>query len=188
MNRRELLKMIAVTTGTAMIGGNALSAMAVEAPAGPGPISDDDVRLLDEIAETLLPRTDTPGAKDAEVGVFMQTFVRDCYTAEQQAAFSAGLVQFRERSEAVYGKAFEALETGQREALVAALNKEALAVATASESELAAHYFTMIKQLTLFGFFTSRVGANEVLRYVAVPGRYDGCAPYEQGQPAWATT
>ena len=49
------------------------------------------------------------------------------------------------------------------------------------------HYFTMIKQLVLFSFFTSKAGATEALRYVAVPGRYDGDMAYEPGTPAWAT-
>ncbi len=49
------------------------------------------------------------------------------------------------------------------------------------------HYFTMLKQLSIFTFFTSQVGANEALQYVAVPGRYDGDMPYVPGTPAWAT-
>ena len=56
----------------------------------------------------------------------------------------------------------------------------------ADSEEALPHYFTMMKQLTLFGFFTSEVGATEVLRYEAVPGSYEGCAPYN-GEPAWAT-
>lgn len=50
------------------------------------------------------------------------------------------------------------------------------------------HYFTMIKQLAIFGFFTSKVGATDVLRYVAVPGRYDGDLAYVPGTPAWGTS
>jgi len=49
------------------------------------------------------------------------------------------------------------------------------------------HYFTMMKQLTLFGYFTSKPGATQALRYVAVPGHYDGCMPYKKGDKAWAT-
>ena len=54
--------------------------------------------------------------------------------------------------------------------------------------EAAPHYFTMIKQLVIFGFFTSKVGATEVLKYVAVPGRYDGDLAYTPGTPAWGTS
>jgi len=49
-----------------------------------------------------------------------------------------------------------------------------------------AHYFTMMKQLTLLGYFTSKPGATEALRYVPVPGRYEGCIPYTKGEKAWA--
>ena len=49
------------------------------------------------------------------------------------------------------------------------------------------HYFGMMKQLTLWGYFTSKPGATQALRYVAVPGRYEGCIPYKKGDKAWAT-
>ena len=48
------------------------------------------------------------------------------------------------------------------------------------------HYFTMMKQLTLLGYFTSEIGSKQALRYNPVPGRYDGCAPYKKGDKAWA--
>ena len=53
--------------------------------------------------------------------------------------------------------------------------------------ELPNHYFRMIKELTLLGYFTSEIGATKALRYVAVPGRYDGSVPYKKGDRAWAT-
>ena len=49
------------------------------------------------------------------------------------------------------------------------------------------HYFAMMKQLTLLGYFTSKPGATQALRYVAVPGHYEGCIPYKKGDKAWAT-
>lgn len=183
MNRRELLKMIAATTGTALVGGHSLTAFASRQTASE--LSPADVRLLDEVAETLLPRTDTPGAKDAQVGEFMRVFVRDCYTAEQQALLQGGLVRLEAHSRAAQGVGFMALDEHQRGDVVAALDHEARAHLETEDEPLG---FTLIKQLTLFGFFTSEVGATEVLRYVAVPGRYNGALAYEPGQPAWATT
>jgi hypothetical protein len=49
-----------------------------------------------------------------------------------------------------------------------------------------AHFFRMMKELALLGFFTSEVGYTKVLRYTEVPGRFDPCIPYTQGEPAWA--
>ncbi|HFF3760462.1 gluconate 2-dehydrogenase subunit 3 family protein [Stenotrophomonas forensis] len=191
MDRRELLKMIVAATGAAMIGLPAL--VQGKAPAaGAMPVfSDADIALLDEIAETILPRTKTPGAKDAGAGRFMATFVADCYTARQQATFRAGLADIDARS----GGRFVSLAPNARATLLRTLDAEAKArtaevteTGTPEEGEAMPHYFTMLKQLAIFGFFTSKVGATEVLHYVAVPGRYDGDLAYVAGTPAWGTS
>ncbi len=49
-----------------------------------------------------------------------------------------------------------------------------------------AHYFRMMKELALLGYFTSEVGCTQALRYVETPGRFDPCIPYTPGEPAWA--
>ncbi|ROU06252.1 gluconate 2-dehydrogenase subunit 3 family protein [Lysobacter enzymogenes] len=191
MERRELLKMIAAATGAAMIGVPAFVYGQAPVPSGNSAFSADEVAKLDEIADTILPRTKTPGAKDAGTGAFMATFVTDCYTPEYQAIFHAGLAEIDRRA----GGRFVSLSPQARTELLRALDGEAgrrinsMAVATggANPKAVKPHYFTMIKQLALFGFFTSKVGATQALRYIAVPGRYDGAAAYEPGTPAWAT-
>ena len=191
MDRRELLKMIVAATGAAMVGLPAL--VQGQVPAGGTKIlfSEADVGTLDEIAETILPRTRTPGAKDAGAGLFMATFVSDCYTARQQAAFRAGLADINKRA---CGH-FVSLTPEARTELLRGLDAEARArpadvteTGTPEEGEAMPHYFTMIKQLAIFGFFTSKVGATGVLQYVAVPGRYDGELAYVPGTPAWGTS
>ena len=191
MDRRELLKMIVAATGAAMVGLPALVHGQAPAAGTKRHFSDADVGTLDEIAETILPRTKTPGAKDAGAGAFMATFVSDCYTARQQATFRAGLADIDKRA----GGRFVSLAPEARTELLRTLDAEARKHAvevtetgTAEEAEAMPHYFTMIKQLTIFGFFTSKVGATEVLRYVAVPGRYDGDLAYVPGTPAWGTS
>jgi hypothetical protein len=191
MDRRELLKMIVAATGAAMVGLPALVQGQAPAAGAKTPFSDTDVGTLDEIAETILPRTATPGAKDAGAGLFMARFVADCYTPGQQAAFRAGLADIDKRA----GGRFASLAPQSRTELLRALDAEARQNAvdvtetgTAAEGEAMPHYFTMIKQLAIFGFFTSKVGATDVLRYVAVPGRYDGDLPYVPGTPAWGTS
>ena len=191
MDRRELLKMIVAATGAAMVGLPALAYGQVPAAGSKSAFSAADVATLDEIAETILPRTGTPGAKDAGAGAFMATFVSDCYTAEQQAAFRAGLVDIDKRA----GGRFVALTAQDRTELLRTLDAEARKrivevddTGTAEAAAAVPHYFTMFKQLTIFGFFTSKVGATEVLKYVAVPGRYEGDVAYVPGTPAWGTS
>jgi len=190
MERRELLKMIAAATGAAMIGLPALGRVQAATGTVKPAFSAADIAQLDEIAETILPRTKTPGAKDAGVGAFMAQFVADCYTAQEQATFRAGLADIDQRA----GGQFVALAPQARTELLRTLDAEARKRAVGATDTGAArmtgvmpHYFTMIKQLTLFSFFTSKLAATEVLRYVAVPGRYDGELAYEPGTPAWAT-
>lgn len=182
MERRELLKMIAAATGAVMIGLPDFVYGQSPLPNGKPAFSERDVALLDEIAETILPRTQTPGAKDAGAGLFMAQFVTDCYTPEDQATFRAGLADIDKRA----GGRFMAMAPEARTALLSALDSEAKAPAGPGQAK--PHYFTMIKQLVIFSFFTSKAGATEALRYVAVPGRYDGDLAYERGTPAWATS
>ncbi len=191
MDRRELLKMIVAATGAAMIGLPALASGQVPAAGSKTAFSASDIALMDEIADTILPRTKTPGAKDTGIGVFMATFVADCYTAQQQATFRAGLADIDKRA----GGHFVSLTPQARTELLRTVDADAKKQAAASagarnaeSAEAKAHYFTMLKQLTIFGFFTSKIGATEVLQYVAVPGRYDGDLAYVAGTPAWGTS
>ncbi len=190
MDRRELLKMIVAATGAAMIGLPALASGQGPAAGTKAAFSAADIALMDEIADTILPRTKTPGAKDTGIGAFMATFVADCYTAQQQATFRAGLADVDKRA----GGRFVSLTPQARNELLRTVDAEAKKHAAsagprnAESAEAKAHYFTMLKQLTIFGFFTSKIGATEVLQYVAVPGRYDGDLAYVAGTPAWGTS
>ena len=49
------------------------------------------------------------------------------------------------------------------------------------------HYFRMMKELALLGYFTSEIGYTKAMRYVESPGRFDPCTPYVKGEPAWAS-
>ncbi|RXR07535.1 gluconate 2-dehydrogenase subunit 3 family protein [Pseudoxanthomonas composti] len=190
MERRELLKMIAAATGAALVGNPSLlfAQAQLPVPGANNSFSPTEVAKLDEIAEVILPKTSTPGAKDAGVGLFMAQYVTDCCTKEQQDIFRAGLADIDKRSKG----SFVALKPAARGDLLRTLDAEAKTVAMknkagAADKQTPPHYFTMMKQLVLFSFFTSEVGATQVLRYEAVPGRYDGDMPYEKGTPAWAT-
>ena len=48
------------------------------------------------------------------------------------------------------------------------------------------HYFRLIKELTLLGYFTSKIGCTQAQRYVETPGRFDPCVPYTKGEKSWA--
>ncbi len=214
MNRRDLLSMIAAFTGAAMVGGSRVLAYETTT-VGANLFTPEDAAFLDEVAEVIIPKTDTPGAKDAQVGAFMTVYVSDCFTAEEQADFRAGMESLKAEAQDQYGKPFldlsptEKQEFLQAASVVAAAQAKVVADALEKQKEDEAqqtndsesadaqlnvvaadmpklHWFTPIQQLTLFGFFTSLPGATQVLRYEAVPGEYIGDLPYA-GEPAWAT-
>ncbi|KXK19382.1 MAG: twin-arginine translocation pathway signal [Candidatus Parvibacillus calidus] len=101
-----MLKLIALYTGAAMIGGEFLLA-GCKAPTGEDITFSDKVKsLLNEVGETILPRTDTPGAKDADVAKVMEVVVRDCYWPEHQKVFVEGIRQIDEEAKGRFGKTF----------------------------------------------------------------------------------
>ena len=187
INRREALSRVAILTGGVVLGAEAFLSGCKTNTKGVT-FSKEDIAFLNEVAETIIPATSTPGAKEAKVGEFMTVMVNDCYEEKDQAIFMGGMKKLDEASKKLNSKSFLESTPEQRNALLVALDKEAKEYQKAAKPEDPKHYFTMIKQLTLSGFFTSEVGATKALRYVAVPGKFVGSYPYKKGDKAWATS
>jgi hypothetical protein len=206
MNRRDAIGRVALIMGGAVIGAEFFISGCKSTSTKVDDLFDTDhVAFLNEVADTILPTTSSPGAKAANVGQFMAVMVRDCYTPEDQKIFLEGVSKLDDASQKKFSNKFLALNTQQRTDLLVDLDKEqkdytAQKNKTADADKLAHkgdtkykaplhpnHYFRMIKELTLLGYFTSEIGATKALRYIAVPGRYDGNVPYKKGDKAWAT-
>ena len=180
MSRREMLKATAAAGGALAVPGW----LAACAPGGRETAAEAqsaqraDRALLEDIADTLLPTTAaSPGAKAAGVGVTMALLLADCESPEVQQRVAAGLQAFRETCRKS-GGAFAALAQPERERLLREVD-------AAAQEEGDTHWFSSVRQLALTAYFTSEIGATRATRYVAVPGRYEGCIPLEPGQPAW---
>ena len=195
ITRREAIQNVAALLGgAALSGGDRLLALSFDADAlaqattkGVGAFSAADVALLDEIAETILPETSTPGAKAAKTGAFMALSVTDVYTPENQAIFRDGLRKVDEACAAAHGASFMAATPAQRLAVLQALDREQKAGMDARQnSDEPRHYFRLMKELALLGYFTSEIGVTKALRYVESPGRFDPCAPHKPGDRSWA--
>lgn len=187
MDRRELLKMVALLTGGAMIGGSALlTGCSSESGKNKMGFSQKDQDFLDEVANTILPDTaKSPGAKAAKVGPWMTVMVNDCYEDKDQKVFKEGIGLLDAACEKMHGAGFMKASPEQRLSLLTATDKEAKEYQT-KKGDLPNHYFILMKQLALFGYFSSEIGATQAMRYVAAPGRYEGTVPYKKGDKSWA--
>jgi hypothetical protein len=192
MNRRDAISRVSLLLGGTIVGAEIFLAGCTNHNKSVGAagvnFSNDDVAFLDEVAETILPATDTPGAKAAKVGEFMTVIVRDCYEEKEQKIFIAGMRTLNETSKKQYGKYFLESSPEEKHDLLVALDKEQKDYMDKKKEGDPKHYFRLMKELTLWGYFTSLPGATQALRYVAVPGRYEGCIPYKKGDKAWATS
>lgn len=176
--RREALTLLATLCGGTIFGAHRLLAAAANAVAGPS-FSADQLALLNEIGETILPATpDSGGAKAADVAAFMQEIVRDFYDDAERATFLAGLTELQSASRAKFsGREFEDLTPDERHALLLGYEPP----------HPAPDFYRMLKQLTLWGYFTSEIGATQALAHLPIPERYSGCVVIDPATTkAWA--
>ena len=166
---------------------------------GVGAFTAADVALLDEIAETILPETSSPGAKAANAGAFMALMVTDAYTEPGQRVFCDGMRLLDEACRKAHAESFMAVSPAQRLVLLEALDREqktamaerasalrSRAPAAAAAGDEPAHYFRMMKELALLGYFTSEIGHTRAMRYVAAPGRFGPRVPHAAGHKSSA--
>ncbi len=216
MNRRDAVQYISLLVGGTMIGGTAFLSGCKTKTGVSMVFSDADISLLNEIADTILPDTQTPGAKAAKVGQFMTVMVNDCYELPDQEIFHEGLSKLDDASKDKNGKTFMESTPQQRHDLLTALDMKVkdynkkideyvksltpdkrtqmkIQQDFTGEDPLADkrrenpdYYFRMMKELTLLGYFTSEIGCTEARRYVERPGSYNGDLPYKKGDKAFA--
>jgi hypothetical protein len=197
ITRREIIQQVGVMLGgAALVGGDRLLAFSFDDAAfaramaqGVGAFTVADVALLDEIAETILPETSTPGAKAAKTGAFMALMVTDVYTDRSQQVFRDGMRSVDEACRSAHGTAFMEATPAQRLSVLEAIDREQKQVMDARVPALEpepAHYFRMMKELALLGYFTSEIGCTKALRYIEAPGRFDPCVPHAPGDRSWA--
>jgi gluconate 2-dehydrogenase gamma chain len=189
MNRRELLQQVAYLMGGAVSAPAILGLMSGCSPkqsiAGwkPAFLTEDQGAIVTEVAEIIIPRTNTPGAKDVGIPQFIDTMLKDVYEKEDQQRFVNGIDAFEKASKDQFSKAFMKLDAPQRLQLVKKFHDEAVERERAdTEPDRSARrpFILMTKELTLLGFFTSQVGASEVLQYNPVPGAWRACVPLSE--------
>ncbi len=181
MKRREALK------SSAFLIGCGLSASTISAVLSSGckqsnPLTDEtylglsNISLLEEICETIIPRTSTPGAKDAGVHLYIDYAVTNNMSPEDKESFKTGLSAFTEVSQSKFSKNFPELSTAERADVMNDILDQG------GQKNIANTLISLTKQL----FFTSELGAKQALKYVDVPGKYIGCYDLAEAGGTWS--
>ena len=181
LSRREAIKKVAILIGGTLALPDVLKAwgnLTVEHTEYL--FLPPDGALLAEIAEMIVPATDTPGAKEALVPEFVQKIVADCYDAADRNDFMAALKKVDEYAQQLHRKNFMDCSAPQR--LDALRMMEAMYHHQKMENG-----WMDLKRPIVEGYFTSEIGCTQALRYEPVPGSYDGAFPYKKGDKTWAT-
>lgn len=197
MNRREVLQHVAALMGGAISAPALVSVLSgcspkkTEAGWKPQFLTPEQGAMVSDVVDIMIPRTDTPGALEVGVPAFIDRMLKDVYAPDDQQRFTAGLDAFEARAQSEHGQSYLKLSAADRAALIQQVHDDALKQERADDEpnrSARRPFILMTKELTLLGFFTSEVGATQVLQYVAVPGALHACIPLSQAGngKAWA--
>ncbi len=173
MDRRDLLRLLSASGALAFLPADLLATgRALHRTAAAGMLAAlraDEAALIAAIGDIILPRTDTPGASDVNATGFIDRLLADWYPDAERIRFLTGLGDINARAVRQHGRPFLDLGEADRTALCTALD------AVQGELDTAPGAFNRIKDLTIYGYFTSERVRNEVTHAVVIPGRFDGC-------------
>jgi len=184
MDRRKVLKISSAFLGYSLAGGTVAAVMggckatAEAKPADLNLFDDKTYHLINELTELIIPATDTPGAKDANVVSYIHDRLKNFTTEAEREKVFEDLKLFDTKSMETFDKDFLDLDLSQQTEILKEMSVEA------QQNE--EHIFNMLREETIVGFFTSELGATEVLRFDPIPGVYNGCMEYVEGEAAWA--
>ena len=167
MNRREVIRNVALMLGGSFSAPTLMAMDKWEASAKPKvnnssfSFTEMQQKIVAEIAEIIIPRTDTPGAKDVGAPAFIEMMLKDCFKEPEQQSFLDGLATMEKVK-------FLNLNSDERRGVLKLLEQE-----TKKNTGKATPFWRLIKELTLLGYFTSEAGLKASFEYVQIPGKLE---------------
>jgi hypothetical protein len=172
MQRRSALKNLAMTIGGLVSLPAWASGWTPESIGKSNLVTLDEESLLGEIVETIIPETDTPGAKSLKVHQFALRMINDCYGEQAQTILKQGLALTDATAQQTYSKSFADCDKSQR--------KDVLTKTGASTDPAGKPFVDMIKGLTIQGYTNSEYYLVNVQKFNMAPGFYHGCVPVQK--------
>ena len=175
MNRRSSIKnLIIISAGAALLPSCLQNSKKSSINLKNIKIDGRDEDILSELSETIIPKTNTPGAKDVSAHLFALMMIDDCYAPAAQDKFIKGLKAFEELSEKKYNKSFQKCTPSERADLLKSIESKN------NIPENVAFFYNTTKRLTIQAFTSSEYYLTKVHIYQLVPGKFYGCVPVKK--------
>ncbi|MGC2447756.1 MAG: gluconate 2-dehydrogenase subunit 3 family protein [Candidatus Sulfotelmatobacter sp.] len=201
MQRRDILRLLA--TGTVLqLAPTKLFAVLqearslVQAHTSPRTLNPHQYDTVKVMAETIIPRTDTPGATDVGTVDFIDLVLSEWYDEPERGRFLDGLGDVDSRAKNLFGKDFIDCAPAQQQNILAVLGDkmtdDSKAFSSSGRSQSLRGYshnssfYPMFRRLTLTAYFTSEAGATDELHFEMIPGEYRGCPEPAHAEPSHA--
>lgn len=214
MNRRDALRNTGLILGYSLSAGTVAAVVnGCKAPAEPdwlpSILSSKTIDIVAEIAETILPKTETPGAKEVLVHRFIDEAIKTSFGPNHRKHLIDGINGFDGVCQSATGSSFMDLSKSEREEYLVQLENQTIKIneefmvkqaqknkqgekeppnagpMTTAEPTEFRHYYSDLKSLILAGYFTSEKIGKEVLAYDPVPQAYDPCMAITEDTKAW---
>jgi hypothetical protein len=186
MNRRKALIGIALFSGAAYVGYKVYDLLAER-----NVNLEEQKGLIAELAESILPRTDTPGAKEAKVEEAIIVFLKDCTDRKTLNNFLDGLEEVDSYAQSQFQQAFVRCDSQQRTYILSYFEKKgklsAGFIGKVQKKLFGQPFFATLKEYTVRGYCTSMAGANQGLSYLYIPSKRLSCMDMMPHQKSWAT-
>ncbi len=152
---------------------------------------DENKELIANLSEIIIPRTNTPGAKDAKVQDTIISLIKNVNDKKSQNNFIEGLKSLESYSIRVFKNSFNELSALQQKEVVTHFYKKGRNftgnLGKAKNKILGKSFFEILKYYCTVAFCTSESGATQALVYDYIPGKYIACMPVSANQRSWAT-
>ncbi|MEJ1240397.1 gluconate 2-dehydrogenase subunit 3 family protein [Chryseolinea sp. T2] len=181
INRRNALKQLGLlTAGVALLPGCVKDAPKTASITLKNiHVSGSQEATLAEIAETLIPTTDIPGAKAMNAHQFVLRMIDDCQPQETQKDFEKGFAEFEEAVEKKHGKSFEELTPADRKSFLTEIDATAKAEREKDNLSSVSKFYSLVRRYTIQGFTSSEYVLTNVFHYNMIPGKFVGCVPIQ---------
>ena len=173
LNRRDILQL-------ATMFGLSLTVPSLAAKSPAAPLTADELILIGAVSELIIPTTDTGGALAAGVPAFVKMLLSDWFSEVERENFIAGMHEFSAGALKKYSKKFAELTASQKDQYFG----ELLAAAEGGATAPHAPFVVLMKRLTIFGYYTSELGATTELRQQMAAAKYEPAAVVKPGDRA----